>query len=184
MSRNLSTAMVAPITSNQVRPAFMAALTFASKTVYCWTGVGNLVYNGNTYLGVGAFGKIEKITEATDVQAYGTSISLSGIDPNIYSECMNDIKMGAPATIYFTLLDNNGQIYGVPYPAFSGTVDKPTIGMGTKEISITLSLENKLSNLSRANMRRYTSADQQLYHPNDSCFNSVESLNDQALKWA
>jgi hypothetical protein len=175
--------MVTPIQSNQIRPAFMADLAFASQTVHCWTGVGNIVYNGNTYIGVGSFGTIEKITEATDVQAYGTSIALSGIDPNIFNECMNDIQMGAPAAIYFALLDNNGQVYGTPYPAFVGTVDKPTVGMGTKEINITLALENKLSNLSRANMRRYTSADQQLYYPGDTCFNSVESLNDQALIW-
>jgi hypothetical protein len=50
-------------------------------------------------------------------------------------------------------------------------------------MTIALALENKLSNLSRANMRRYTNADQQLYYPGDTFFQSVESLNDQALLW-
>lgn len=177
------TAMVTAITSNYIRPCFLAAITFHSRTVYCWTGVGNLVYNGNTYLGVGDFGKLGKITEGSDVQAYGTTISLSGIDPLLLSECLEDIQLGAPVTIYFALLDGNGSVLGIPYPMFVGTVDQPTIQIGTKTLSITLALENKLSNLLRANMRRYTNADQQLYHPGDTFFQFVESLNDQALVW-
>ena len=42
---------------------------------------------------------------------------------------------------------------------------------------------NKLSNLMRASMRRYTSADQKLYYPGDTFFDQVEALNDQALLW-
>jgi hypothetical protein len=175
--------MVGPMTSNQIRPCFLAIITFRTRTAYCWTGVGNLVYAGNTYLGVGDFGKIGKITEGTDVQAYGTTITLSGIDPVLLSECMTDIQLGAPATIYFALLDSHGAIFGTPYPAFVGTVDQPTINSGIETISITLAIENKLANLLRANMRRYTAADQQLYYPGDTFFNWVPTLNDQALIW-
>jgi len=183
MPRNISAPMVAPLVSNYVRPLFMAIITFHSQVVHCWTGVGNLVYAGNTYTGVGDFGKLSPIVEGTDVQAYGSSISLSAIDPLLLDECMADIQLGAPVTIYFGLLDLNGNIFGTPYPLFVGTVDQPKIQIGTKTLSITLALENKLSNLSRANMRRYTSADQMLYFPGDTFFQSVESLNDQALIW-
>jgi hypothetical protein len=161
----------------------MAMISFRTQVVYCWTGVGNLIYAGNAYTGVGDFGKVAPIVEGTDVQAYGTSISLSAIDPLLLDECMEDIQLGAPVTIYFGLLDSNGNIFGAPYPLFVGTVDQPKIQVGTKTLSITLALENKLSNLSRANMRRYTNADQQLYYPGDTMFQSVESLNDQALIW-
>ena len=51
-------------------------------------------------------------------------------------------------------------------------------------MTIALKLENRLVNLQRANMRRYTAADQNLYYPGDTAFNWVEILNDQALKWA
>jgi len=314
MPRNLSTPMSGAMTSNFIRPCFLAALTFRTQTIYCWSGVGNLSYasgaltatqitttggsdvlktyidigtgvsgtvyytsvsvynngaktinvcdqfgnsylvppgitqtiswtstsNGiahiqirfqsllvgdalsfvyynaymgttplpttgyvtytlsgfsgatltstpstwaNTYLGVGDFGKIGRVTEGSDVQAYGTSISLSGIDPLLLSECLDDIQLGAPATIYFALLDNTGNIFGTPYPLFVGTVDQPSIQVGVKSLSISLGLENKLSNLQRPNMRRYTAADQQLYYPGDMGMNWVEILNDQALLW-
>jgi hypothetical protein len=66
---------------------------------------------------------------------------------------------------------------------FSGVVDKPVISPGLKEITISLSLETKLANLARATNRRYTSADQGQYYPNDFSFNWVEVLNEQGLRW-
>jgi len=184
MPRNISAPMVASLTSNQIRPAFLAIITFRTQTVYCWTGAGNLTYNGNIYLGVGDFGKLAPITEATNVQAYSTSIELSGIDPNLLAESLTDIQVGAPASIYFALLDSSNNILGTPYPMFVGCVDKPSIQVGTKQMTISLALESKLANLQRASLRRYTSADQQLYYPSDCAFAWVESLSDQALKWA
>jgi hypothetical protein len=183
MPRNLDSTMLTELQTNAIRPAFAAIIKFKSETVYVWTGSGNLVYGGNTYLGVGSFGKIGSVVEGSDVNAYGTSITLSGIDPTLLSESLTDIQIGAPATIYFILLDSLGDIYGVPYPLFVGTVDKPSITMGMKTLSITLNLENRLSDLQRANMRKYTSADQRLYYPLDDAFNFVEELNDQALRW-
>ena len=183
MPRDISSGMLTPLTSSYIRPCFMAAITFHTQTIYCWTGVGNLVYGGNTYTGVGDFGKLDKITEGSDVEAYGTTITLSGIDPLILSECLTDIQLGAPVTIYLAFLDGNGNIFGTPYPLFVGTVDQPTISVSTETLSISLALENKLANLLRANQRRYTNADQQIYYPGDTGYIWVESLNDQALVW-
>lgn len=183
MPRDISSGMLTPLLTNDIRPCFLAIITFKTETVYCWTGVGNIVYNGNTYLGVGDFGKLSSIVEGSDVQAFGCSISLSAIDPTLLSESLTDIQIGAPVTIYFALLDTSGNIYGTPYPAFVGIVDKPTISLGTQQMTISLALESKLANLQRASQRRFTAADQRYYYPDDSAFNFVEQLNDQALKW-
>ena len=181
--RNLPSAMVTAITSNYVRPIFMAILTFRSTTQYVWSGAGNLVYGGNTYLGIGSLGKIGDVSEGTDVKAYGTTVQLSGIDPVLLGESLTDVQIGAPATIYVAFVDGNCNILGTPYPLFVGTMDKPTVQVAPDTISITISLENQLWNLQRAGQRRYTAADQNLYYPDDSAFNWVEILNDQALIW-
>jgi hypothetical protein len=181
LSRNIPSGM--DVTQNRIRPIFMAILTFKSTTQYVWSGAGNLVYGGNTYRGVGSFGKLGDISEGTDVKAYGTTIQLSGIDPTLLAESLTDIQIGAPATIYFALVDANCNILGAPYPLFVGTMDKPTVQQAPDTITITISLENKLSNLQRATQRRYTAADQNLQYPDDSAFDYVEILNDQALRW-
>lgn len=183
MSRNISSPMLSAITSAYVRPALAAQIAFKSQTSYVWSGSGNLVYSGNTYTGIGDFGKLGDIVEGQDVQAYSTSVTLSGIDQTLLSESITDIQLGAPATIYLVLLDGNGVIIGTPYPLFVGTVDKPSISIGTETLSITLNLETKLANLQRPSMRRYTSVDQRIDYPADTFFDNVESLNDQALIW-
>ena len=183
MPRDVSTPMLDQIETNFIRPAFLADITFASMNVHCWTGAGNITYNGNTYLGVGSFGSVGRIIDGSDVQAYGTTLQLSGIDTTFLSESMTDIQLGAPIAISFALLDSNANVMGNAYPLVIGTVDQPAIKIGTSTCSITLAVENKLSNLQRANMRRYTAADQQLYYPGDTLFNAVEYLNDLALIW-
>jgi hypothetical protein len=176
--------MLASLTSSAIRPGFLASLTFHTGAQYVWSGAGNLVYNGNTYRGVGSLGRIGTIDEGTDVRAAGTTVTLSAIDPALLSECLSDIQLGAPAAIYFALFDTNLALIGTPYPLFVGTVDQPVIQIGPTEMTISLKLENKLVNLQRANMRRYTAADQRRYYPNDTAFNWVELLNDMALKWS
>ena len=64
-----------------------------------------------------------------------------------------------------------------------GTVDRPAIPVGPDKLTITLALENRMLNLQRPTMRRYTAGDQNYYFPDDSGFNWVEVLNDIALLW-
>jgi hypothetical protein len=171
------------IEDNNIRPALLAEIHFRSEVSYIWSGVGNLVYAGHTYLGVGSLGRISRIGAGVEVAAGGVTVALSGIDSNLFSESMTDIQLGAPARISFALLDPAGNILGTPYPLFVGLVDKPVVTPGLQEITIALALETRLTNLQRANARRYTAADQRLYYVDDSAFQWVEQLNDQALKW-
>ncbi|HEY5054664.1 MAG TPA: hypothetical protein VII58_00800 [Acidobacteriaceae bacterium] len=183
MPRDISTGMAAPLATNYIRPCFLLIITFRSQTVYAWSGVGDLIYAGNTYKGIGDLGKFAPIVESDEPQAFGNSVTLNGIDPALLSESMNDIQQGAPAAVYLAVLDSNGAIYGTPYPAFVGTVDQPIVEVSTKTLSITLALENKLANLMRANQIRYTQACQGILAPGDTFFQFVEGLNDIALRW-
>jgi len=184
MSRDISSPMLASLQSNLIRPAFLADIQFRSMTSHVWTGPCPITWNGHTYSGIGSLGKISAVSEGSSVQAEGMSVTLSGIDPTLLSESMTDIQLGAPATVWFALFDQNLNVLGTPYPLFVGQVDQPQLDIGLEELAITLKLENRMVNLQRANMRRLTSADQNLYYPGDTAFNWVEILNDQALLWA
>jgi hypothetical protein len=182
MSRQLDASLAAALATGNISPFFMAQLSFKSQMMWVWTGVGTLVWNAQPFLGVGSVAKIGTIQEGTDVHAYGTTVTLSGIDPVLLGESMTDMEPGAQATLWLGLL-SNGSIIGSPYQLFKGAMDQPTISVGVDTISITLALETRMLDLSRASNRRYTSADQRLYHPTDSAFGWVESLNDQADVW-
>lgn len=182
MPRGLDTTLAAALATGEIQPFFAAMLTFKSETVWCWTGVGNLVWNSQTFIGVGSLANIGTVQEGTDVHAYGTTVTLSGIDPVLLAECMTDMQPGAPATLWMGLLAN-GALIGTPYQLFNGSMDQPTVSVGVDTISITLALETKMLDFSRASNLRYTSASQRLLYPTDSSFGWVESLNDQADVW-
>ena len=183
MSRNLDSTMQAALAAGTIRIAFLVMLTFRSSTQYVWSGVGDFVYAGNVYKGVGTLGSIGGISGGIDVQAQGTSVTLSGIDPVYLNDSLTDIQVGAPAKIYFTLVDQNMQVVGLPYLLYGGTVDAPKITLGVKTCSIMLPIENRMLDLQRAQQQRYTAADQHLLYPTDTGFNSVEIQNDIAEKW-
>ena len=180
--RALDSNMQAALSAGVIVPAFLADLTFKTGTQYVWSGIGPLIYAGNTYQGVGTLGSIGTITEGTSVQANGTTVTLSGIDPTLYGDCMEDIQLGASAKLRFALLSQS-TIIGAPALIFSGLVDQPTVSEGSDTISITLNLETRMTNLQRPRMSRYSSADQRIKFPTDNSMQFVEQLNDVALRW-
>lgn len=182
MPRTIDSSMLGGLLSNAISPCFLVDLTFTTGPAHVWSGVGNLTYNGNTYQGVGNLGAIGDVVEGSAVRAEGTTITLSGVDSTLLNECLNDIKIGAPATIWFALL-SGGQVLGSAYPLYVGNIDKPTIQIGADTLSISLNLENRMTMLQRPTSRRYTSADQRYYYPDDIGFQWVEILSDCALVW-
>lgn len=188
MSRNLPSPLASALSGGEIVPFFLAQLTFRSATRYVWTGVGSLTYGGLTYTGVGSFASIGGISEGLNVQADGTSVTLSGIEkmlgqsPDFLSECLSDIRAQAPAKLWFGLMTGTTTVLAT-YLVFNGIIDKPTLNLSTDAISISLALESRLLDLGRSSGRRYTSADQNDTYPDDSGFDWVEILNDMAVIW-
>jgi hypothetical protein len=180
MGRNLDSTFAAHLNDGVILPVRLVQIVFRSQTVYAWSGPGPLVWNGNTFLGVGSLGKISPIQEGVGVQASGCTVELSGIDPILFNECMTDIQLGATARIWKGQWQN-GALLGTPYQIFRGQVDQPHVHFDPDDMTISLALESRIVNLQRASGRRYTSADQRLQYPTDNGFSWIPQLNDLAL---
>lgn len=181
MGRNIDSGLMAAMSSGHLVPAFFAQLGFRSTTEYVWTGVGPLVVDAQTYTGLGSLAKLGAVSEDIDVNAQGTVVTLSGIDPTILNECLTDIKSGAIANIWVGAFSGGTLI--ARYLMFSGVVDKPEVSVQVDTISISLALESRLLDLGRATQRRYTAADQNSVFPTDTAFNWVEILSDASWNW-
>jgi hypothetical protein len=181
--RELTTDLAAALASGEILPFFMATLQFKTSVQRVWTGLGNLTVDGQTFAGIGTLGEIGTITEGTNLEARGTYVKLSGIDPVLLGESLTDVQPGLTALLWLGCMDTNGNVIGTPYQVFSGIIDQPSIEVSDETISITLNLESKVIDFQRASQRKYTSADQRaMTHPNDSFFDYVEQMNDVALK--
>ena len=183
MSRDLHANMEAVTTNTVVRPFFLVSLIFDTNPLRLWTGVGDLIYNGVTFLGVGDLLNISSFEEKSDLSSVGATITLNGLKTSLVQIARDEDYQGRAATIALGAFDSTGSIISNPVTMFSGFMDVMTINEGAEFSEIILTLENKLLQLERTKERRYTDEDQKIDFPNDKGFEFVSSLQDKEVVW-
>lgn len=183
MSRVLSTEMQAVATAEVVRPIYLIDMEFTSGSVYFWSGVGNLTFNSNDYLGAGDLISIGSVTETSELQANGATVTLTGIKQSLVSIARDEPYQGRPLTIRLGALDDSGDLIASPVIIFSGFMDVMTIADEGDFSTISVSVENKLIAFERASVRRYTSEDQKIDYPSDKGFEFVTKIQEKEIIW-
>jgi len=203
MSRDLSTAVENTIEDEVVYPFFVTEMNFISDTLRFWTGIGTLVYEGVSYTGAGNLLNISSIEETSEIAAKGARITLSGIPSETLSLALSEPYQGRICTVSFglfskghllqenssyILLESGGKIaletqeIGLT-EIFSGYMDQMNINEGVENSDVELLVENKLIDLERQRVARYTSAYQKTRFPGDLGLDFVESLQDKNVVW-
>ena len=204
MSRDLSTATIDSISDDVVYPFFAVELQFDSNTVRMWTGQGTLVLQDATqWVGLGQLLDISSIEETSEMAVKGATISLSGIPSDLLSLALSEPYQGRVAKIYFgTLSRGNILLESGSYillqdgsrievetgergfnELFSGYMDQMNIEEGGDTSTIQMAVENKLIDLERARVARFTSGYQKSIYPNDKGLDFVEDLQDKKIPW-
>ena len=204
MSRDLSTATIDSISDDVVYPFFAVELQFENNTIRMWTGQGTLVLPDATqWVGLGQLLDISSIEETSEMAVKGATISLSGIPSNLLSLALSEPYQGRVAKIYFgTLSSGNILLESGSYillqdgsrievetgergfnELFSGYMDQMNIEEGGDTSTIQLAVENKLIDLERARVARYTSGYQKSVYPLDLGMDFIEDLQDKKIPW-
>jgi hypothetical protein len=204
MSRELSDAVASALDDAVVYPFFAVELLFDGENVLrMWTGVGTLVYDSVEWFGTGNLLNISSVEETTEISAKGATITLSGVPSEVISLALSEPYQGRICKIYFgmfskgsmldeggnyILLEDGSKIYLENSETdlteiFSGYMDQMNISEGPDASTIELSVENKLVDLERPRVRRFTSAYQKSVYPNDLGLDFVEDLQDKDVSW-
>jgi hypothetical protein len=183
MSRTLSTAMQAVATAEVVRPIYLVDLEFASGSIYLWSGLGDLTFNSNTYLGAGDLLAVGAVQESTDLTAAGAQITLGGIKQSLLLLARDEPYQGRPLTIRLGAFDENGDLISSPVIMFSGFMDVMNIADSGDTSKITVTAENKLIAFQTTSVRRYTAEDQKIEHPADKGFEFVAKIQEKEIVW-
>lgn len=154
--------MISALTAPVLRTAILASLQFSNETLYLWSGIGPLTWSGMTFQGVGTLGKVDGISEDTNVEAKGVTISLSGIPSSMIGEALDNVRLMQTAQLWLMCFDASGNIISTPVVSFVGLMDKARIEDDGNTCTITINVENVLADLNRPVPRHYTQADQQL----------------------
>lgn len=212
MSRDLATAISGALGDQEVSVFWACDLLFDSPNdLYFWSGIGDLVLDGKTYVGAGDLLGISELRESSDIAAYGATLTLSGIPSSIISVALAEPYQGRRAIVKFgfrfdpvnsvlydgtwndakywmdTIGWNDSGTLSVltnAFTVFTGEMDEMNIQFGADTVTISLAVESRLVDLNRPRIRRYTDADQQSRFGGDMAFEFVTRLQDEDLQWA
>jgi hypothetical protein len=181
-TRGLSAAQNAALAADTIRPAMLFEGQFATGWVRLWSGLGNFVWGGNTYIGAGEFLSCSTVDEGEGVASRGVQVTLSA-SASLVSAALGSARQGMPGRVYLALFDAAGALVDQPVLLFAGRMDVPTFARSGDRATITLAYEDELVDLERARIRRYTPEDQALTDPADRGFDFVTALQDVSVVW-
>jgi hypothetical protein len=202
-TRDISTAVQGNLEDDVVYPFFAVELLFDNSPLRLWTGLGTLVYDNNSWAGTGNLLDVSSIEETSEIAVRGATLTLSGVPTEVISLALQEPYQGRVSNVYFgmfskgelqkeddtyILLEDGGKIRlelqetGLT-EIFSGYMDEMNIDEGPETSTIELKVENKLIDLERARVRRFTSGYQKSVYPGDKGLDFVESLQDKEVVW-
>jgi len=181
MSRDLTASVLAEVEKSQVDPAVFVFLDFDTP-LYIWSGVGDAVWDGHTWLGVGDLGTVSPAKETASTQAEGMTFQLSGIPSDLLYTALAENYQGAAAIMWLGFL-TAGSIISDPVQIFAGRMDTMEISEQAETSTITVSAESRLADLLKTREWRYTHEDQQIDYPGDLGFEFVTALQDKEILW-
>ena len=176
MTSSLSAAMQAELLKGQVRAAYLVKVEFPEITIALWGGVGNLVYNADTYIGAGDLGEVGPVGGDASLRADSVQLKLSGIDATLIGEAQDVTHQGAPVTVYIAFFDSNWAVIADPVTVFTGIVDTMQIAVEEGKMTILLNADSYMRLIFRTMTRRRTNADQQQIFSGDKFFEFVSDL--------
>lgn len=182
MTRNLGAALVTEVTAETLRPVLLAKFDFDSGDLNLWNGIGDLVWDDDTYTGAGNLLSISEIEGTANLQANGVSISLSGIPATILSIALAEDYQNRPASLWLSAINTSGALVA-PYLIFKGHMDSMTISEDGEDCSITLQVENELVALERPRVKNFTPEDQALAFTGDKGLDFIAGLQNAEITW-
>jgi len=169
-----------------VYPIFKIDLLFDSPNeLRMWTGVGEIEIGGNIYIGTGEVVKISDVEESSLVEAKGITLTAEGISSNIISLALQEPYQGRICEIAMTLMSSHDEkpLGGAFNTIFSGYMDTMIISEQGETCTVEIGVENRLVDLERPRVARYTNAYQQKKFPGDLGLEFIEDIQDRVTRW-
>ena len=179
MSRDITTPVSNALDDAVIGPFFAVDIDFDTAPLYVWTGYGDLTIGSKTYLGAGQLLNISSVSETTEMEAKGATLTMSGIPSSFLSLALQEPYQGRECRIYFGITSSPSDYVEV----FAGELDQMNIEEQADSATISVTAENVLIRLERPVVRRFTNEDQKSRFPNDRGLEYVASLQDKEIFW-
>lgn len=203
MTRSLGTDLSNEVTQHVLAPIFLCEFFFDSGTVRFWNGIGAITIDGVEYTGSGNLLSVSQVVETQDLQANGLQFILTGLPSGLVSLALSEEYSGRECRLHFACMytspvfvgeftdeftdeftsEATGTLVGDKYTIFSGFMDVMEIQDSGETATITLSAENRLIELKKPKVSRYTPEEQKRRYPGDKGLDFIPQLQDKEITW-
>lgn len=104
MARGLTAAMVTAVQQKDLQLILLLKMLTDGGAIRVWTGIGNIVFETETYTGVGQLGSVSLVEETLELAARGIALGLSGVPSSRLSEAFNTMRQGRDVTTWLGVI--------------------------------------------------------------------------------
>lgn len=133
------------------------------------TAGADVQWNGYTWKGIGDIVNIESVKETGSVESTAVRFTLAAVHSSQIARALATRSLGRRVTLWFgTMNPETHALDDAPIVEFQGRMDAPSLVDSSSAASVSILAESRMASLLGANVRRYTDADQQAFHPGDT----------------
>ena len=169
------------LASGHVEMGFAVEIMAPSAPVRVHTGVGEVVINGQLYLGLGSLGSISPSKSDGSTSPKDVTLSLALIDSSMLALALNEKMVGSQVQIIMFTYGADGQVKSTAV-AFAGKITSVSAVTGD-ENTVSYSCANELEGWQSICSWRYTEDGHLLRYPDDHCFRYVGEMSERTIYW-
>lgn len=169
------------LASGHVEMGFAVEIMAPSAPVRVHTGVGEVVINGELYLGLGSLGSISPSKSDGSTSPKDVTLSLALIDSSMLALALNEKMVGSQVQIAMFTYGADGQVKSTAV-AFAGKITSVSAVTGD-ENTVNYSCANELEGWQSICSWRYTEDSHLLRYPDDHGLRCVGEISERTILW-
>ena len=181
MSRTISATNLTEINAAHLHIVTLVHLAFDTP-VFTHSGIGNITFNSDVYVGVGQLGAIGESRESEVLGPKQITLQLSGIDPNMIAEAQEAGRFKDAITVYEGYRNDDGTLVDDPWIVWKGWFDYSSITIGDQGIVI-ITAQHDLAVLNEKDGGRFTDEDHLSRFLLDVFFEFITNMATVKLQW-
>jgi len=181
--RVLPSGMAAAFQARVIKLLILIDADFPAGITRIWSGLGTREFSGETYRGVGALLSIPAVKERTDGGLDEVTVSLSGLDSNIFDPTILGDYQGRSFSIRLGVLTGDEETLVGPLTLFKGVMDADSVAESGGESVVTMIARSSDSDKAKRRPWLYSQEDQNELHAGDKGLSRMTEIQGRGLEW-
>ena len=182
--RDIPAALKEHLSGRITRAIALVFIDIETDPLHIHNDVGNIAWDGHTWMGAGDLGGIDAIDEDDALAPDSYNLTLGGIDADLVADFRAERHIGRDARIWLAARDlATGALVGQPLTVLVGVVEGATASGGGRVGAVTLQVADERALLGRPGNLLFDDGQQRIRHPGDGFFQHVAFAGERDVLW-